>query len=141
MGLVAERGGAQRQEIAEIKERLRSLVVDVLEGQRPAPAVAYLRDNLNIEGDEANTALNCSLITWRTNRTIGANEPVEYLKERAEASSLGENDIERRLASHAVPFNALASGDYDEFRLLRAKAFEGAIQKLCSGEHWTPAPS
>ena len=100
--------------------------------------VAYLRDHLDIEGDEANTALNCSLITWRTNRTIGASEPVQYLRERAEASSLGEDDIERRLASHAVPFEALSSGDYDEFRLLRAKAFEHAIQKLCSGEHWNP---
>ena len=36
MDLVAERVGAQRQEIAEIKERLRSLAVDVLKGAVPA---------------------------------------------------------------------------------------------------------
>ncbi len=101
--------------------------------------VAHLRDNLNIEGDEANTALNCSLITWRTNRTIGAQEPVQYLKERTEASSLGEEAIKRRLASHTVSFEALAKGNYYEFRVARAEVFEGAIKKLCSGEHWDPA--
>lgn len=100
--------------------------------------VAYLRDSLGIEGDEANTALNCSLITWRTNRTIGAQEPVQYLKERTEASSLGEEAIKRRLASHAVSYEALSRGAYDEFRLARAEIFEGAIKKLCSGEHWDP---
>ncbi len=100
--------------------------------------VAYLRDSLGIEGEEANTALNCSLITWRTNRTIGAQEPVQYLKERTEASSLGEEAIKRRLVSHAVSIEALEKGNYDEFRLGRAEVFEGAIKKLCSGEHWDP---
>jgi hypothetical protein len=36
MSLVAERGSAQRAEIAEIKERLRALAADVLEGKVPA---------------------------------------------------------------------------------------------------------
>ncbi len=100
--------------------------------------VAYLRDDLGIEGEEANTALNCSLITWRTNRTIGACKPVKYLKERTEASTLGEGAIKHRLTSHAVSFEDLSQGDYDEFRLNRAKVFEEAIRKLCAGEHWDP---
>jgi hypothetical protein len=100
--------------------------------------VAYLREDLGIEGEEANTALNCCLITWRTNRTIGAREPVRYLKERTEASALGEGAIRHRLMSHAVSFDDLSRGDYDEFRLNRARVFEEAISKLCAGEHWDP---
>ena len=102
--------------------------------------VAYLREEFGMggdeDGDEANTALNCSLITWRTNRTIGAREPVQYLRDRTEAAALGEEEIRRRLSSHAVSFDSLARGDYDGFRLERAQVFEEAIQKLCSGEHW-----
>lgn len=100
--------------------------------------VAYLRDDLEIEGEEANTALNCSLITWHTNRMIGAREPVRYLKERTEASAHGEGEIKYRLTSHAVSFEDLSRGDYDEFRLNRARVFEEAISKLCAGEHWDP---
>ncbi len=100
--------------------------------------VAYLRDVLKIERNEANTALNCSLITWLTNRTIGAREPVQYLKERTEAANSGEVAIKRRLTSHAVSFEDLSRGDYDEFRLNRARIFEDALAKLCAGEHWDP---
>ena len=28
-------------------------------------------------------AVNCALITWRTNRTISNKDPIAYLKERA----------------------------------------------------------
>jgi len=100
--------------------------------------VAYLQKVLKIERNEANTALNCSLITWRTNRTIGAHEPVQYLEERTEAAALGEGAIKRRFTSHAVSFEDLSRGDYDEFRLNRARIFEEAIAKLCAGEHWDP---
>lgn len=58
-------------------------------------------------------ALNCALITWNTNRTIAAKEPVAYLKERTEASMLGESEIQGRLASHVVPFHALSVGGYE----------------------------
>jgi uncharacterized alpha-E superfamily protein len=35
-------------------------------------------------------ALNCALVTWRTNRTISNKNPIAYLKERADNSALGE---------------------------------------------------
>ena len=50
----------------------------------------------------ANRALNCALISWKTNRAIAAKEPLKYLQERANASRLGETEIRRRLASHAI---------------------------------------
>ena len=101
--------------------------------------VAFLRKVLEIERNEANTALNCSLITWLTNRTISDLEPVQYLEQRTEAAALGEVAIKHRLTSHAVSFKDLSRGDYDEFRLNRARIFEDAIAKLCAGEHWDPS--
>lgn len=101
--------------------------------------VAYLRNVLAIDEGEASSALNCALVTWRTNRTIGAKDPVGYLRERAEASALGEDALRNRLASHAVPFGALTSGDYDGFRLRRAEVFEEAIATLCAGDDWAPS--
>ncbi len=99
--------------------------------------VAYLREVLNIKRNEANTALNCSLITWLTNRAIGAREPMRYLKERTEAAS-DEGQIKSRLASHAISFGDLSRGDYEEFKHNRAKVFEDAIRRLCAGERWKP---
>ena len=63
---------------------------------------AYLRDR-GVSEAEADNALNCALITWRTNRTISADEPVKYLRERAEASELGEPELRLRLRSHGIP--------------------------------------
>lgn len=101
--------------------------------------MAYLRNALGIEEGEASTVLNCALVTWRTNRTIGAKDPVGYLRERAEASALGEEALRNRLASHAIPFAALTSGDYEGFRLARAEIFEDAIVTLCDGDDWAPS--
>lgn len=53
-------------------------------------------------------ALNYALITWGTNRTISAKEPIIYLRERVERADLGETEIRRRLATHYVPYNKLA---------------------------------
>ncbi len=69
----------------------------------------------------------------------GAKDPIGYLRERAEASALGEDALRNRLASHAIPFGALTSGDYEGFRLRRAEIFEGAIATLCNGDDWAPS--
>lgn len=58
--------------------------------------MAYLSER-GIDEFEASNALNCALVTWRTNRTIAAKEPLEYLRDRVEASSLGEADLRNRL--------------------------------------------
>ena len=58
-------------------------------------------------------ALNCALITWRTNRSISDKDPIQYLKERADSCALGEDELKRRLKSHLIPFGELAKGPYD----------------------------
>jgi hypothetical protein len=98
-------------------------------------------------------ALNCALITWNTNRNIAAKEPIQYLRDRVQQSTLGEAEIRARLATHAVPFDQLNVGgyaalagdaraakiaaDFAAFIDERAKLMEGLIRKLCNGESWT----
>ena len=100
--------------------------------------VAFLKEK-GVSEHEANKALNCILVTWKTNRQISAKEPLAYLRERCEASMLGEEEIKRRLATHFVDFEALASNDFDLFINLRAREAERAITELCAGKKWYPS--
>lgn len=105
--------------------------------------------------DESFRALNCALITWRTNRNISAKEPLRYLRDRIDRSDLGEGEIQARLASHLVPFQAINVGgysgigdpevraakiaaDYEWFIDARAEQVRDAAFELCSGRRWTP---
>jgi hypothetical protein len=98
---------------------------------------AYLKKR-GIEQSEADSALNCALITWRTNRTISADEPVKYLRERAEQNSLGEDDLMARLRSHAIPYEPFKANDWQGFLQARAEMLIPAIKALCAGENWAP---
>jgi hypothetical protein len=85
-------------------------------------------------GDErVNRALNCALITWTTNRRVGAKTPAEYIHARAEAAALGEGTVRQRLESHGVPYEALTAGDYDQFLRARAKLIAKDMRVLCNG--------
>ena len=99
--------------------------------------VAHLRD-LGVDESETYRALNCALITWKTNRTISAKKPLEYLLERSQASALGETEIRRRLTTHAIDYDMLSAGDYYEFLERRAKALTQGIGALADGVPWTP---
>ena len=49
-------------------------------------------------------ALNCPLVTWKTNRTMSAKAPSAYMHERM---CVGEDEISRRLKSHLIIKNDL----------------------------------
>lgn len=98
--------------------------------------VAYLKEE--IQNQNIYSALNCILVTWRTNRKISAKKPVKYLLERCEASRLGKEEICRRLKTHFVDFNLLTEGNYNKFLVERARTCELAIKTLCDGNPWTP---
>jgi Uncharacterized conserved protein len=83
---------------------------------------------------EINRALNCALISWRTNRNISAKTPSDYVSERMEASFLGTGEVERRLESHLVPVAELMSNDYEDFLNERARLIKLVADKLCSGQ-------
>lgn len=106
---------------------------------------------LSDAGIDPNLALNCALITWRTNRTIGRLDPIAYLAARAEAAPSAES-VDARLRSHLIPVIALREAgpypsevvgaelqaqvgpDFATFIELRAEAVSRAMVRLCDGE-------
>lgn len=94
-------------------------------------------------------AVNCALITWRTNRTISNKDPIRYLKERADSSTLGEDELKRRLRTHLIPYEELNVGDYAglvgdalkdrtktdywKFAIARAQLLANAAEMVCQG--------
>jgi hypothetical protein len=95
--------------------------------------VARLKEQGKSES-EIYRALNCALVTWKTNRNISAKTPEKYLAERREGTSLGEDEVRRRLESHLVPYDELVTSTYEEFLMERAKRMHAMMLKLCSGE-------
>jgi hypothetical protein len=77
-------------------------------------------------------AVNCALITWRTNRTIAAKDPLIYLRERIDNAGLTEADLEYRLRTHLIPFEQLNVGGYDKLdEVARAAAIQTDYGKFC----------
>ncbi|KRC22562.1 DUF262 domain-containing protein [Acidovorax sp. Root217] len=55
-------------------------------------------------------ALNCALITWKTNRMIGRKDPLDYLKERVQWAD--ESVVRTRLESHLISYDLLSKAHY-----------------------------
>lgn len=83
--------------------------------------------------ERVNRALNCALISWATNRRVGAQTPAEYIAKRAEAAHLGEAVVRQRLESHLVPLDALTAGEYEAFIAARADLIHQDMTALCEG--------
>ncbi len=83
---------------------------------------------------EAHSALNCALISWRTNRKISAKSPAEYITERAKHANISMIEVKRRLESHLIPFDELMEGDFQAFLKARAKIIHERMTKLAEGE-------
>ena len=94
---------------------------------------AWLKEK-QLKDYEINRALNCALISWRTNRNISAKNPSSYVSERMEASSLGNSEVERRLESHLIPVAQLMEDNYEDFLDERARLISQVAEKLCSGQ-------
>ncbi|WP_019611717.1 DUF262 domain-containing protein [Thioalkalivibrio sp. AKL7] len=94
-------------------------------------------------------ALNCALITWRTNRVIGRKDPLDYLKERVDWA--GEDTVRQRMRTHLIDYDRLAEakygdlgdaveveklrGDFDAFLRDRAERVARAVGDLACGRH------
>jgi len=74
-------------------------------------------------GIDGSHALNCALISDKTNISIGRKSPLEYLKDRYLWTS--EPIVKERLQSHLIPIPELAHGGYevlsDEAKVQRLK--------------------
>lgn len=55
-------------------------------------------------------ALNCALITWKTNRIIGRKDPLDYLRERVQWAD--EDAVRERLKSHLISYDLLSKAHY-----------------------------
>ena len=82
---------------------------------------------------EVNSALNCALISWKTNRRIAAQTPREYLEARASDANATEAQVRGRLESHLVPYDSLVRGNFRDFIEARASLIHSAMEKLCEG--------
>lgn len=85
--------------------------------------------------ERVNRALNCALITWRTNRNIAAKTPRDYLEQRTAAAHLGELEVQARLTSHLVPYVSLTNDDYETFLGKRAALISERMHRLANGEN------
>lgn len=95
--------------------------------------VQFLDENRADQESKVNRALNCALITWRTNRKIAAKNPAEYIQARADAMSLGEETVRHSLKTHLIPYEELVAADFDAFIEKRAERVSSAMRKLCDG--------
>jgi hypothetical protein len=93
-------------------------------------------------------ALNCALITDKTNLTIGRKDPLQYLTDRYKWTS--EAIVQARLQSHLIPILELANGgyeglseneksaklqrDFDAFLYQRAVLVMAAVKRLVNGQ-------
>jgi len=96
-------------------------------------------------------ALNCAIISDKTNMSIGRKDPVEYLKDRYKWAT--EELVKERLQSHLIPVKELANGgyeelseeekatkladDFDAFIQRRAELVIQAVRKLADGRQLT----
>lgn len=96
-------------------------------------------------------ALNCALITWKTNRMLGRKDPLEYLQERIDWAD--ESVVRERLKSHLISFDLLSEAHYgdvkgiefkqkiaanfNEFLRDRANLVVGAMASLTDGNNPT----
>ncbi len=94
---------------------------------------AYLDEN-GFSAREIDRALNCALVSWKTNRNIAAKTPSSYLIERIDGSSLGQDEVSRRLESHLIPFDEIMADNYLSFLQARAEMARSCMLRLCNGE-------
>lgn len=92
-------------------------------------------------------ALNCALVTGRTNRMIGRKDPIAYIQERVNWTD--EAVVTERLKTHLISFDLLSKAHYDSlegtelktklqadfsaFLLDRAKLVASAMSQLTLG--------
>ena len=93
--------------------------------------VSWLRKNSGGELVEPFLALNCALVTWRTNRNISDKAPERYLGERGMPGDPADSQIKARLESHLIPYDELVAGQYAAFLDKRAEWVHARMKQLC----------
>lgn len=83
-------------------------------------------------GIESFLALNCALVTWKTNRSIGRKDPLDYLKDRVEWAD--EATVRLRLRTHLLDYDQLSKATYSaNGKALAGDALAGRLTKDFAG--------
>ena len=80
-----------------------------------------------------NSALNCALISWKTNRKIAAKTPKHYIDEKASDANASEEEVRFRLESHLIPYDELIGGDFRVFVGVRCEKIYASMKQLTQG--------
>ncbi|MYD03331.1 MAG: DUF262 domain-containing protein [Acidimicrobiia bacterium] len=89
--------------------------------------------------DQSNRALNCALISEYTNLQFGAKPPLLAIRQAIEETDLGEDEIQRRLESHLIPWKEFVDdspdtpGVYQRFLEARAELMISVLTDLWNG--------
>lgn len=76
-------------------------------------------------------ALNCGLVTWKTNRNMAAKAPSVYMKERL-GTGIDETVVKQRLVTHLINYDELIADHYDQFIEFRAELVLRKINLICA---------
>jgi hypothetical protein len=76
-------------------------------------------------------ALNCGLVTWKTNRNMAAKAPSVYMKERL-GTGIDEAVVKQRLATHLINYDELVADHYEQFIDFRAELVLSKINTICT---------
>lgn len=103
---------------------------------------------LSEAGINSYLALNCALITWKTNRIIGRKDPLDYLQQRVQWAD--EQIVSDRLKTHLISYALLSKAhyadmegesfkqkvamDFETFLRHRARLISTAMASLANGD-------
>lgn len=74
-----------------------------------------------LERSKWNSIVNKTPLIARTNRVIGGVAPSAYLPRVLKESTVDEAELQKRIESHLINYNLLATDDFDAFFVDRAK--------------------
>ena len=74
-----------------------------------------------LERSKRNSIVNKTPLIARTNRVIGGVAPSAYLPRVLKESTVDEAELQKRIESHLINYDLLATDDFDAFFVDRAK--------------------
>ena len=117
------------------KDFMNATTIDLVNSMVQSPDIHHIFpeaycEKQNIEHKKYNSIVNKTPILPQTNRSIGGNAPSVYLKNiLKKVNGLTEQELQERIESHMINYDALSSDDFDMYFIERAKSLLTLIEK------------
>lgn len=117
------------------KDFMNATTIDLVNSMVQSPDIHHIFPEAyclkkGIEHQKYNSIVNKTPILPQTNRSIGGNAPSVYLKSiMKKVSGLTEQELQERVESHMINWDALSSDDFDTYFIERSKAILILIEK------------